>query len=126
MIDNMPVKNWLKNYNKKLLKKEIDKDFYGVFTTEDIHEGELIFTKWNDSCTKLTLDQVKKLSPEYKLTFEKYSTEIEPYVYVGPYENEDVHLQVDYFINHCCDPCCWLINDEDGKEGYQGRGTDHN
>lgn len=107
------VKHWVKNYNEKLIKQKIAEDFFGVFTSEDIKEGEVIFRSWNDSCTKLTLDQVKKLSPEYKLVFERYSTEIEPYVYVGPYENEDVHLQIDYFINHCCDPNCWLINDDD-------------
>lgn len=108
-----PLSNWAKNYNQKLVKKEIAKDFFGVFTSQDIKEGEPIFRNWNDSCTKLTLDEVKNLPKEYKEIFEKYSTEIEPYVYVGPYANEDVHTQLDYFINHCCEPNCWLINDDD-------------
>jgi SET domain-containing protein len=104
---------WLKNYNPKLVRKEIAPNFYGVFTKEDIKEGELIFTNWNDSCTRLTKSQIKKLSLPYREVFEKYSTEIEPYVYVGPYENEDIELQIDYFINHCCDPNGWLVNDSD-------------
>jgi hypothetical protein len=117
MLENVLIKdrgvklNFM--YNKKLVKKQISDDFFGVFTTGDIKAGELIFTKWNDSCTRLTRDQVKKLSEPYKSTFEKYATEIEEHIYVGPYENEDVHLQIDYFINHCCDPNCWMINDED-------------
>src|SRR5207344_631480 len=40
-------------------------------------------------------------------------TEIEPHVYVGPYENEDIDSQIDYFINHSCEPNAWLINDAD-------------
>ncbi len=100
-------------YNPKLIKKEIAPDFFGVFANEDIEEAELIFTGWNDSCTRLTKQQVKKLNQPYKSIFEKYSTEISEFVYVGPYENEDVHLQIDYFINHSCDPTCWMINDED-------------
>ncbi|MFN3403182.1 MAG: SET domain-containing protein-lysine N-methyltransferase [Cytophagaceae bacterium] len=100
-------------YNPKLVKKEIAPDFFGVFASEDIEEGELIFTRWNDSCTRLTKQQVKKLKQPYKEIFEKYSTEISEFVYVGPYENEDVHQQIDYFINHSCDPTTWLINDDD-------------
>jgi uncharacterized protein len=117
MLENLLIKdhgpkiNFM--YNKKLIKKEIAPDFFGVFTTQDIKPGELIFTKWNDSCIKLSRPQVKNLPEPYKTTFEKYATEIEEYTYVGPYENEDVHQQIDYFINHCCDPNCWMINDED-------------
>jgi len=112
-ITSVPPSKWIKNYNQKLVKKEIAPDFYGVFTTEDIKEGELIFRNWNDSCTRLTIRQVKKLPQPYKLIFEKYSTEIEPYVYVGPYENDDIESQIDYFINHSCDPNGWLISDSD-------------
>lgn len=104
---------WTKNYNPKLYKKEIAPDFYGVFANEDIREGELIFRNWNDSCTRLTIRQVKKLNPEYRVVFEKYATEIEPYVYVGPYENDNIEGQIDYFINHSCSPNGWLINDSD-------------
>jgi SET domain-containing protein len=112
-ITSVLPSKWVKNYNQKLVRKEIAPDFYGVFTTEDIKEGELIFRNWNDSCTKLTIRQVKKLPQPYKLIFEKYSTEIEPYVYVGPYENDDIDSQIDYFINHSCDPNGWLISDSD-------------
>ena len=100
-------------YNKKLVKKEIGPDFYGVFASEDIKKGEIIFSKWNDSCVKLKREEVNKLPEPYKTIFEKYSTELEEFTYVGPYENEDVSTQIDYFINHCCDPNVWMINDED-------------
>ena len=100
-------------YNKKLIKKEIGEDFYGVFASEDIKQGEIVFSKWNDNCVKLKRDEVNKLPEPYKTIFEKYSTELEEYTYVGPYENEDVSSQIDYFINHCCDPNAWMINDED-------------
>ncbi len=100
-------------YNKKIVKKEIAPDFFGLFASEDIQEGELIFTGWNDSCTRLTKQDVKKLKEPYKTIFEKYSTEYRENLYVGPYENEDIHTQVDYFINHSCDPSTWMVNDDD-------------
>lgn len=100
-------------YNPKVFKKQIADDFYGVFASEDIKEGESIFKGWNDTCTRLTRDEVRKLSEPYKSVFEKYCTEIQEHVYVGPYEGEDVHLQIDYFINHCCDPNAWMVNDDD-------------
>jgi len=100
-------------YNKKLIKKEIAHDFFGVFASEDIQKGEIVFSKWNDSCVKLKREEVNRLPEPYKTIFEKYSTELEEFTYVGPYENEDVSSQIDYFINHCCDPNVWMINDED-------------
>src|SRR5690606_22841826 len=96
-----------------LIKKEIASDFYGVFSREDIQEGEIIFSKWNDSCIRLKREEVDKLKEPYKSNFEKYSTEIDEFVYVGPYEDEDVSTQIDYFINHCCDPNSWMLNDDD-------------
>ena len=100
-------------YNKKLIKKEISDGFYGVFTTEDIKEGELIFTSWNDACVRRTREDIKKLQEPYKTIYEKYCTELEENMYVGPFENEDIHQQIDYFINHCCDPNAWMVNDDD-------------
>jgi len=109
----MTANPWEKNYNPKLTKQEIQDDFFGVFASEDIQEGELIFKNWNDSCTKMSIREVKRLPKDFRLIFEKYSTEIEPYVYVGPYPGENVEPQMDYFINHSCDPNAWLVNDND-------------
>ncbi|MBX9850145.1 MAG: SET domain-containing protein-lysine N-methyltransferase [Cytophagaceae bacterium] len=103
----------IKNSNPKLIKKEIAEDFFGVFTTEDIKEGEFIFKNWNDNCARLTSEEIKKLNPSYRVFFEKYSTEIQPFTYIGPFENEDVTHQLEYYINHCCDPNTWLLNDDD-------------
>jgi uncharacterized protein len=117
MLENVLIKlqgpkaNFL--LNKKLVKKQIAPGFFGVFTAEDIQPGELIFSKWNDGCVRLTRSQVKSLHEPYKTKFEKYSTEIEEYIYLGPFEDEDVDPQIDYFINHCCDPNAWMVNDED-------------
>ncbi|HEX8548494.1 MAG TPA: SET domain-containing protein-lysine N-methyltransferase [Cytophagaceae bacterium] len=100
-------------YNKKLVKKEIAEDFYGVFASEDIAEGEIVFSNWNDNCVRLKREEVNNLKEPYKTIFEKYSTELLEHTYVGPFENEDVSSQIDYFINHCCDPNSWMINDGD-------------
>ncbi|MFN6946819.1 MAG: SET domain-containing protein-lysine N-methyltransferase [Cytophagaceae bacterium] len=100
-------------YNPKLVKKEIARDFFGVFTAADIKKDEIVFSNWNDNCAWLSADEVKQLPQPYKTIFEKYSTEIKEHVYVGPLENEDLCHQIEYFINHCCDPNVWLINDED-------------
>ena len=99
--------------NSKLIKKEIAPGFFGVFAKEKIKKDEVVFSGWNDTCTRKTRAEVEAMSPEYKLIFEKYSTEIIENVYVGPYENEDIHQQIDYFINHSCDPSTWMINDND-------------
>ncbi len=100
-------------YNRKLVKKQLDADFFGVFAGEDIEPGEIVFSNWNDSCVRLSRKEVDALPEPYKTIFEKYSTEIEEFVYVGPFENEDVTPQMDYFINHSCDPNAWMINDDD-------------
>lgn len=100
-------------YSKKLIKKEIAPGFFGVFAKEDITEGEMIFGGWNDTCKKLKREEVERLQEPYKSSYEKYCTELEEFLYVGPFENEDVHDQMDYFINHSCDPNTWMINDED-------------
>jgi SET domain-containing protein len=100
-------------FNKKLEKREIAEDFYGVFAKEDIQQGEVVFSNWNDNCRKLKREEVEKLPQPYRSIYEKYCTELEEFTYVGPFENEDVTSQLDYFINHCCDPNGWMINDGD-------------
>ena len=82
-------------YNKKLVKKEIAHDFYGVFASEEIKEGEIVFSNWNDNCVRLKREEVNQLPEPYKTIFEKYSTELKEFTYVGPYENEDVSNQID-------------------------------
>lgn len=100
-------------YNNKIEKREIASNFYGVFASKDIAKEEIIFKNWNDSCALRTRAEVDAMPEPYKTTFEKYCTELTPHSYVGPYENEDISDQFDYFVNHCCDPNVWMINDGD-------------
>ncbi len=100
-------------YSSKIEKKEVCENFFGVFATRDIAAGEIIFKNWNDSCDTKTRAEVEALAEPYRSTYQKYSTELKEFVYVGPYENEDIESQYDYFINHCCDPNAWMINDGD-------------
>ncbi|TAH25576.1 MAG: SET domain-containing protein-lysine N-methyltransferase [Cytophagales bacterium] len=100
-------------YNPKISKQFIAADFYGIFANSDIEIGEIIFKNWNDSCAIKTRADVDNMSPTYKAFFEKYCTEIEENIYVGPYENEHIEAQLDYFINHSCDPNAWMVNDGD-------------
>ena len=100
-------------YNSKIEKKEICDNFFGVFAANDIPLGEIIFKNWNDSCATKTRAEVEMLSEPYKSTYQKYSTELDEFTYVGPYENEEIESQYDYFINHSCDPNAWMINDGD-------------
>ena len=100
-------------YNNKIEKREIASDFFGVFAARDIEEGEIIFKNWNDSCALKSREEVAVMPEPYKTTFEKYCTELYENSYVGPYEHEDIASQFDYFINHCCDPNAWMINDGD-------------
>jgi uncharacterized protein len=100
-------------FSSKLVKTAIAEDFFGVFAKEDIAEGEIVFSSWNDNCVWLTSDQILKLKEPYKSFYEKYCTEIKEHTYIGPAENEDISWQLEYFINHSCDPNVWLVNDED-------------
>lgn len=100
-------------HSSKIFKYEISTGFFGIFAKEEIKAGEMIFSNWNDNCRMLTLDQVKKLPRSYRTTFERYSTEVQEYIYVGPSEDADIDAHLDYFVNHCCDPNCWMVNDGD-------------
>jgi SET domain-containing protein len=99
--------------SSKIEKKEICPDFFGVFAKENIQQGEMIFRNWNDNCTLKTREEVAALPDSYRLFFEKYCTELKEHCYVGPYPNEDIENQLDYFINHSCNPNTWMANDHD-------------
>lgn len=100
-------------HSSKIVKKEITPDFYGVFAVEEIKAGEIIFSNWNENCNMLTLEQVRQLPRAYRTIFEKYATEVQEFIYVGPSENADINEHLDYFVNHCCDPNSWMVNDGD-------------
>jgi SET domain-containing protein len=100
-------------YNRKLVKRQLGANFFGVFAEDDIEQGEIIFCNWNDSCVRLSRKEVEGLPEPYKTIFEKYSTEIEELLYVGPFEFEDLSNQLEYFINHSCNPNTWMVNDDD-------------
>lgn len=100
-------------FNTKLKRKEIEKDFYGVFAREKISRNELLFGQWNNNCLWLTRKEVLNLEEPHKSIFQKYCTEISRHLYVGPFPDENIDDHIEYFINHSCDPNAWLINDED-------------
>lgn len=100
-------------FNAKLERKEIDKNFYGIFAKEKISRNELLFGQWNNNCLWLSREEVLNLDEPFKTQFEKYCTEISSYLYVGPFPDDNIADDIGYFINHSCDPNAWLINDDD-------------
>ena len=105
--------HYTQEHSNKIEIREIVPEFKGIFATDYIERGEYIFQRWNDRCLMLTVEEIKKLQPAHKLTFEKYATELYENIFVGPYENEDISAMPAYFINHSCDPNTWLVSDHD-------------
>src|SRR3989338_7729626 len=98
--------------NKKIEVREISLKFKGIFATEGIKKGEILFTNWNEGCVLRSREEIQKLPPAYRLVMETYSTELFENKYMGPSE-EDPLLLPGHFINHSCDPNAWLISDHD-------------
>lgn len=82
---------------------------YGLFTDQFIPKEEVIFSakEWNGEgepgWKALTLEQVKKLSPEKRENFLKYGIDLDFNLIYGtpePGENEDLSI----YMNHSCRP----------------------
>ncbi len=96
--------------NSKITPKKKPRGDFGLFATETISEGEVIWQPHpSDSnlFSLLSMEMIKALPDEEKRTFLHYCYQVDDDLFSGYTSMEDAHSDPANFMNHSCDPNAW-------------------
>lgn len=100
--------------NKKVYRKKIGDNEYGLFARQPIARGEFVWKEnecEHSGCVDLSIDDALNLPEDQKKIFLHFCYQIDDNLLSGQLSMEEVLKDDAFFMNHSCDPNVWYEGD---------------
>ncbi|MCX7679368.1 MAG: SET domain-containing protein [Spirochaetes bacterium] len=100
--------------NRKIAKKKIKENEFGLFAIEPIAKGEFIWREnegEQNNCINLSIRDALMLPEHQKKIFIHFCYQIDDDLLSGQISMEEVLKDDAFFMNHSCDPNAWYEGD---------------